>query len=398
MKFEKTKIYGVRGVGNAIYGGEGLPRTDDAVGLTYRRCRGTIGGATNCDYIVSDFDTCYPWCDIQEVTDEFGNIFIKIPKFYAKITESCHFEEAVDGDVYEYQYQISGCRYAGFSTLFIDGKGNEIDYVLIGKYRAGTELRDSMTYLTSKRFMQLHKSSNISTARQYACNMGTGYQQYDFLIDNILKLLFTVEFAATQTSSVLAYGNFQDEALEFEPGESDSISYVLPGLSCSVDGVFALYRGIEHPFGNEWLWCDGVFFGSQDTMYVCVNPADYTNNPTGVQGAYCAVSWHYVGQRLTLPIEGSTAYVRIQPLEKFPLLQFPVQSGAGDYVNESMDVKYYYENGAYGYNAEGSYLCCGGCYSGNSGMWTWSDDTMAALQKSGSDQYMFGSRLCYKPI
>ena len=53
-----------------------LVRTDAAVGLSY-----TVGESE----IVSDFDRCYPWSDMQEVTDEHGNVFIKIPNAYVVI-------------------------------------------------------------------------------------------------------------------------------------------------------------------------------------------------------------------------------------------------------------------------------------------------------------------------
>src|SRR5690606_31912253 len=95
-----------------------LARTDSGVGLGY-----TVGESE----IQSDFNRCYPWSNMEEVTDEHGNVFIKIPKFYSKVTLN------PDGT---YKHQLSGIRYDGFTTLFIDGKGNEIDYVLVGKYEA----------------------------------------------------------------------------------------------------------------------------------------------------------------------------------------------------------------------------------------------------------------------
>ena len=101
MNIEKAKIYGVDKVGSSTP--SALTRTDDAVGLSY-----TVGTTD----IVSDFDRCYPWSDMQEVTDASGNVFIKIPKFYSKITKNS------DGT---YKHQISGIRYEGFSTLFVDG-------------------------------------------------------------------------------------------------------------------------------------------------------------------------------------------------------------------------------------------------------------------------------------
>ena len=62
MLLEKTKIYGVDNVGQSS---PTLIRTDAAVGLGY-----TIGKSE----IKSDFDRCFPWCDMKEITDEFDSV------------------------------------------------------------------------------------------------------------------------------------------------------------------------------------------------------------------------------------------------------------------------------------------------------------------------------------
>ena len=103
MLLEKAKIYGVDGVGQSS---PSLTRTDSAEGLTY-----SVGASE----IKSDFDKCFPWSDMQEVVDDSGNVFIRIPKFYSKVTKNANGT---------YKHQISGFRYEGFSTLFVDGKGN----------------------------------------------------------------------------------------------------------------------------------------------------------------------------------------------------------------------------------------------------------------------------------
>ena len=113
MKGDITQIYGVDKVGSS--NPNALVRTDAAVG------RDVIVGISKID---SGFDDCYPWSDIEEVTDEFGNVFIKIPKFYSKITKNA------DGT---YLHQLSGTKYEGFDTLFKIGE-KEIDEVLVGKY------------------------------------------------------------------------------------------------------------------------------------------------------------------------------------------------------------------------------------------------------------------------
>ncbi len=210
MKQELEKIYGVAGLGRID---PALSRTDDAFGLTYR---------VFSEEIISDFDHCYPWSDITEVKDRLGNIFIRIPKFYSCITEN------PDGTL---NMRISGTRHSGFSTLFIDGEGNELEYVLIGKYHATMEGDD----IFSRSQSSVAVSRNLTWFREAAKRHGEGYQVYDFLIDAIIKQLFTVEFATTNSQSVMR-GYSTGSALVFT-GRADSVRTASGSEVSNFDGL-----------------------------------------------------------------------------------------------------------------------------------------------------------------
>lgn len=226
MFLEKALIYGVDKVGSSDP--NALVRTDYAVGLSY-----TVG-ATD---IISDFDRCYPWCDMQEVTDEAGNVFIKIPKFYSKITKNA------DGT---YKHQLSGLRYEGFSTLFVDGKGNELDYVLVGKYEGS----GSVERIYSKSGQNVLVSIFCDNFRKGCKANGIGYQQYDFLIDLIIKELWLVEMKTTDSQSVM-YGYANDNSATIQTGRTDIVKTPSGSEESNTDGKHAMkYRGIENLWGN----------------------------------------------------------------------------------------------------------------------------------------------------
>lgn len=192
MKIEKAKIYGVDNVGQSS---PTLTRTDSAVDKSY-----TIGDSE----IHSDFDNCYPWSDMQEVIDAENNVFIKIPKFYSKVTKNANGT---------YKHQISGVRYDGFTTLFVDGKGNEIDYVLVGKYEAsGTSAK-----AFSKSGQTVLVNITLPAMRTACMANGEGYQQYDFLIDAILKELFMNLPLTTVSSWLQGANNPSDTFIFFLP-------------------------------------------------------------------------------------------------------------------------------------------------------------------------------------
>ena len=357
MLLEKTKIYGVDGVGQSS---PSLTRTDAAVGLTY-----TIGASE----IISDFSHCYPWSEMQEVVDELGNVFIRIPKFYTKVTKNGNGT---------YKYQISGCRYDGFSTLFIDGKGNELDYVLVGKYEAS----GSSAKASSKSGQTVLVNINIVDMRTACKANGEGYQQYDFLIDAIIKQLFMIEFATTNSQGIMAGWTSYENSAAIITGHTDSVKTASGSWNanhesgcdtCNSDGLHACkYRGIENLWGNVYKWCDGINF-VDEKVYICLDPTKYVSENN-------AMPYIYMGDR---DMDGGYMS-KVTPFEKFPILGYCTEA----YGDESS----YFCDYCYSY---GSVLCVGGNWNNdaNAGLWSWCGGYGASL--AGSD---IGGRLCYKPL
>lgn len=349
MVSEKSKIYGVNNVGQAS---PTLTRTDSAVGLTV-----TVGTTD----ITSDFDSCYPWSDMQEVMDEHDNVFIKIPKFYSKITKN------TDGT---YKHQISGYRYDGFSTLFVDGKGNELDYVLVGKYEAsGTSAR-----AYSKKGQTCLVNVTLPQMRTACMANGDGYQQYDFLIDAIIKELWLIEMATTNCQSIMAGYTASSNSAALTTGHTDDVKTASGSPTDNTTGTYACkYRGIENPWGNVYKWCDGINF-SDSKVYICLNPEKYESDK--YENPYV-----YMGDRVN-----SDGYLKkIDYFAKFPLLGY-----AAEYSATSST---YYSD--YGVTYGGSVLFVGGRWNGggDAGLWYWN----GYYDSSDSDS-VIGGRLCYKPL
>ena len=358
-KEEKMKIYGVRGMGSV--NPEDLSREDDAVGLS---CEVGISE------IRSDFDNCYPWNKIREVKDKFGNSFVRIPKFYSKVS--------FDYRGY-FSYQISGYPHEGFSTLFVDGKGNEIDYVLVGKYESsGTSQK-----VESKSGKEVLSNFTIGDMRNACRSNGEGYQQYDFLIDNIIRQLFTVEFATTNSQSIMAGITNSDTYSQcLITGQTDPVKTASgswkkgnPVLSSNynLDGLHACkYRGIENPWGNFYKFCDGISF-SGGKAYICLDPTEYADEK------------HESPYMLAGSIASEGGYnTQMEPFENFPLLAYCSEVHGDEY---SYFCDYYYDGG--------STLSIGG---------SWDEDGLAGIwcfNGSNDSNYSsenFCSRLCYKPI
>ena len=111
-----AKVYGLRWDGNTTY-----TRLEDAVGMKAKAGVGTTA-------VTNDFDNAEIYKDIVDVTVD-GNVFVKIPKFYIKkLVTGDTWEWYVSKDKKDNAYYLPEC--------FKDEEGNELDYVLIGKYDA----------------------------------------------------------------------------------------------------------------------------------------------------------------------------------------------------------------------------------------------------------------------
>ena len=88
-------------------------------------------------------------------------------------------------------------RYEGFTTLFVDGEGNELDYILVGKYEGS----GSASKVFSKSGATVLVNITCDSFRNGCKANGDGYQQYDFLIDLIIKELWLVEMKTTNSQA-----------------------------------------------------------------------------------------------------------------------------------------------------------------------------------------------------
>lgn len=349
----KALIYGVDGVGK----NSELTRTDSAVGLEYE-----VGASE----ITSDFDECYPWSEIREVTDKAGNVFVRIPKFYTKVTKNA------DGS---YKHQISGKKYAGFNTLFIDGNGGEIGYILVGKY----ETSGSSGRVYSKSGQTVAVNMTIDQMRTACQANGAGFQQYDFLIDGIIKELFMIEYATTDSQAIM-YGYANGNSSALITGQTDSVKTASGSEVSNTDGKHACkYRGIENLWGNIWKYCDGIRFATEKT-YLCFDPERYGELYFPEESD----AYTYVGDRVWS--DGGVSNVYIDSFEDFPLLGFMLESSPKD-----LDV---YPDGFHGL-AKGQILMVGGDWGKGEKAGLWCIDGGSSLEDSSI--YVTG-RLCYKPI
>lgn len=165
-----------------------LTRIDDAIGAT-------ANAGVDTTPAFNQFDMTAIFKDFAEVTDSYGNVFIRIPKMYIRKVDLAGYRTR----------QVSRFKWHANAYLpwcfwdFTNGK--ELDYIDVGKYDAS--LSDDGLRLESKTGKYPLVNKNIVEFRNYAKANGAGYQQLDIHVWDLLYTLFTIEFATINSQSIV---------------------------------------------------------------------------------------------------------------------------------------------------------------------------------------------------
>ena len=181
--------------GEAVYG-VSWDKTDTPL----TRINGSVGftaeAGVDATTVTNDFDTASIYSEFDEYTDADSNVFVKIPKFYIRKTDTATKKTWQICKARMPNSYLPWCFY-NFST------GAELDFVYVGKYPTGTTLTGG-TKLNSLPNEYPLVSKNIVEFRTYAEANGTGYQQIDIHVYDMLQVLFTVEFATLNSQAIMA--------------------------------------------------------------------------------------------------------------------------------------------------------------------------------------------------
>lgn len=209
--------------------------------------------------VVNDFDSKYPWNEMQIIESENGDKFVRIPKFYV--------HHIVDEDGY-----VTGREFSLYkvdndwvvNNIFIRN-GEEIPYIEIGCY-LGTV--DANNHLRSTSGSYPRRGLKLDVAREYAESCTADYDDnyeyglYDIWCANLMQDLFYVEFAQTNAADVMKgyiYSNYTGANLI--NGTTDTIEYVTGTKSETTNNLGSTamkYRGIEHLYGNGQTVLDHI--------------------------------------------------------------------------------------------------------------------------------------------
>ena len=345
-KAPQAQIWGVSGLGNSD---PTLTRTFDNVGKTYS-INSTAGT------IATDFDTEFNF----ETVVQDGNTMIKIPTFYKRfdtitnnqITAFSMSKTKVNDDFVPYPCFVKQ-----------DGSGAVMDYILVSKGKA-TGTSSKATCVSGESPLVNVTRAQMRTA---ARANGAGWQQFDWMVLQLLRDLFCVVFATT--NSQLIFTGRTNASAAATVGGTWNISTPCGWNTTTMQNRFF---GIEDVFGNVYDWCDGVTFDAS-TIYSTTDYNNFTETTSNMVNS---------GSRAT-----SDGYISALTYNTAqPFLNYPSAASGGE-------TQYYcdYEF----YSSAGDVLVVGGLWSrgANAGLWC-SDGAYNASSSSSR----IGGRLVYRPV
>lgn len=339
--------FGVSGLGNS---NPTLTRTYDNVGKTYSI---NAGAGT----ITTDFDNIFNF----ETVVQDGNTMIKIPVMYK------HFDTITGNQITA--FSISNAKtddswlpYPCFIKQ--DGSGDVMPYILISKGKATGSSSKATCVSGGMPLVNVTRAQMRTAARAN----GTGWQQFDWMVLQLLRDLFCVVFATTN-SQLIFLGRTTGFSNAAAVGGTWNISTPCGWNTTTMQNRFF---GIEDVFGNVLDWCDGVTFSSA-TIYSTVDYNHFTDTTSNmINSGTRPASDGYIS---------ALTYNAAQPF-----LNYPSAASGGE-------TQYYcdYER----YDSSGVVLRVGG---------DWSYDAYAGLwfsygEDDASYSYSYvGGRLVYRPL
>ena len=342
-----AKVYGVSGLGNS---NPTLTRTFGNVGKTY-----SINSAAGT--ITTDFDTEFNF----ETVVQDGNTMIKIPTFYKRfdtinnnqITAFSMSKTKVNDDFVPYPCFVKQ-----------DGSGGVMDYILLSKGKATGTSSKATCVSGSAPLVKVTRAQMRTAARAN----GAGWQQFDWMVLQLLRDLFCVVFATTNSQSIFL-GRTTGFSNAATVGGTWNISTPCGWNTTTMQNRFF---GIEDVFGNVYDWCDGVTF-SGATIYPTVDYNYFTDTTSNmVNSGSRATSNNYIS---------ALTYNAAQPFLNYP------SAASGDKTQYYCDYEWY--------SSSGVVLRVGGHWNlgARAGLWASNGSDGASHLDS-----IIGGRLVYRPF
>lgn len=266
-----------------------------------------------------------------------GQVMVYQPKFYYRVVPLRLEKNSVSGLGYHIRkanYYVTDKPQTGFKIhpVFIDGNGNEVDYVLFSAFEGSMYDVSVSAYVNDgtntdttigkgdllcsvsgvKPISGLKKPLTKTNAETMALNRGSGWHLETIKATMANTLLMMIEFGTLNSQTALGDGvvsiigdtSFNDSSLTGSTAALGNASGAASETVNEIGGtettynvngkVSVSYRGVENPWGNIWkhiqginIWGNGTMAGGQP--YIADGLSDFSE--TTHTGNYKAVGF-----------------------------------------------------------------------------------------------------------
>ena len=245
------------------------------------------------------------------------DVMVEIPKFYYKFTNISN----------GYELRISNTKIEGSDCYAHKVGGVEKDFIYIAKYLGyidGNKMRSRSGVSPSGNY-------TISQFRQYANNVGSGYQPNNYLSRTAVLILYLIAYKNLNSQQALGYGYANGNSSSHQTGGTNTKGLVY-GESGGKQQM--CFLGIEDFWGNMYQFVDGMKLNGYNIM-VATNNKSFNDSASG-----------YENVGTTKSLSGRIDKVAHTNKGGF----FPMSTSGSD-------TTYYCD---YGYAYSGYFGCCGG--------------------------------------
>ena len=277
------------------------------------------------------------------------DVMVEIPKFYYKFTNISN----------GYELRISNTKIEGSDCYAHKVGGVEKDFIYIAKYLGyidGNKMRSRSGVSPSGNY-------TISQFRQYANNVGSGYQPNNYLSRTAVLILYLIAYKNLNSQQALGYGYANGNSSSHQTGGTNTKGLVY-GESGGKQQM--CFLGIEDFWGNMYQFVDGMKLNGYNIM-VATNNKSFNDSASG-----------YENVGTTKSLSGRIDKVAHTNKGGF----FPMSTSGSD-------TTYYCD---YGYAYSGYFGCCGGYW--NDGLFAGAFYLYVGYSASSFSSYI-GSRLVF---
>lgn len=191
------------------------------------------------------------------------DVMIEIPKTYWDFTDTEN----------GYELRISESKFSETSDCYAHKVGGvEKDFIYVGAYLGSIEAGR----LRSKSGVTPTVNTTLTQFRNYAHNVGSGYQQFNWFTLSLLQILYLIAYKNLNSQNALGMGVCS--ASKTNTGGTNTKGMVFGNDNKSQQVCFL---GIEDFYGNIYQWVDGMKTDGSFNVLVTPDNRNFNDNGSG---------------------------------------------------------------------------------------------------------------------